>query len=57
MLIDSETKKPFVVERVHGNKKILNLITGKNDLTMGQWGKKAMRSGKEFLKAMKSPAE
>jgi hypothetical protein len=54
MLIDSITKKPIVIEKIHGNTKIRNLITGKKDRTMAQWRRAARESSKRLIQALKN---
>jgi hypothetical protein len=51
MLIDSKTKKPIKLPRIHGNTKIRNILTGKKDRTMSQWKRQARESMRSLVEA------
>lgn len=55
MLRDSQTGLPIVLPKIHGNKKIRNLLTGKKDRTMGQWRRQAKESAENLIKALNDP--
>jgi hypothetical protein len=53
MLIDSVTKQPIVIPKLHGNTKVRNLITGKKDRTVAQWRRAAKESAQRLIEAFK----
>lgn len=55
-LRDSHNGLPIRLPKIHGNKKIRNLLTGKKDRTMGQWRRQAKESVENLIKALNDPS-
>lgn len=44
-------------EKIHGNTKVSNLLTGERDRTMSQWRKQARNSVKNYKKMIRNEDE
>lgn len=55
ILKDIKSGKAVKLPKVHGNTKVRNIITGKRDMTLGQWRRAAQESATHLINALHEP--
>lgn len=52
ILRDIKSGKAVKLPKIHGNKKIRNILTGKKDRTMAQWRRAGKEASERLIKAL-----